>query len=80
MLHQLASSLEAPLILFCIFVAPTWIYMHYKHKGKAARSEATVADTKKIEELLAMADRMEARMHTLESILDKQDPNWRHEV
>lgn len=80
MLHQIAGMLEAPLILFCIFVAPVWIYMHYKHKGRAVSTESNAADVKKIEELLSMADRMEARIHTLESILDKQDPNWRHDV
>jgi Phage shock protein B. len=53
--------------------------MHYKHKGKPVTAE-TEGDKKKIEELLAMADKMENRIDTLESILDKQDPNWRHEV
>ncbi|WP_075188100.1 envelope stress response membrane protein PspB [Teredinibacter haidensis] len=80
MLHQLIGMLEAPLVIFCLFVAPIWVFMHYKQKGRSAAPEESAADKKKIEELLAMADKMENRIETLESILDKQDPNWRHEV
>ncbi|TVZ39731.1 phage shock protein B [Alteromonadaceae bacterium 2753L.S.0a.02] len=79
-MHQLIGMLEAPLIIFCVFVAPIWVYMHYKQKNKAVAPEESAADKKKIEELLAMADRMESRIQTLEAILDRQDPNWRHEA
>jgi Phage shock protein B. len=44
------------------------------------RPQESEADKRKIEELLAMADKMENRIETLESILDKQDPNWRHGI
>lgn len=79
MLHSLVGMLHAPLILFCLFVAPMWVVMHYRHKNKST-PVASEADKQKIEELLAMADKMESRLETLESILDRKDPNWRHEV
>jgi len=78
-MEAMFGVLETPLVLFCLFVAPTWVVLHYKYKNKQVPVE-TVGDKKKIEELLAMADKMENRIETLESILDKQDPNWRHEV
>lgn len=79
MFHSLIAMLEVPLILFCLFVAPIWVFMHYRHKAEPV-SEETVADKRKVEELLAMASKMEARLETLEAILDKTDPNWRHDA
>ncbi len=72
--------MEAALIVFMAVVAPLWVIMHYVHKNKKPQAAESMEDKKKIEELLAMADKMENRIETLESILDKQDPNWRHEV
>jgi len=79
MFHSLINVLHVPLILFCLFIAPIWLVMHYRHKNQVAPA-STEADRKQIEELLAMADKMESRLETLESILDKKDPNWRHEI
>lgn len=76
----LLHSLEGPLIVFLVIVAPIWIVLHYRHKSRRVPVEESAADKEKIEELLALAERMEGRIETLEAILDRQDPNWRHEV
>lgn len=73
------AVLQAPLILFCIVVAPIWIVSHYRHKSRSS-AESVAEDREKIETLLHMAEKMEQRIHTLEDILDKQHPNWRHEA
>lgn len=73
------AVLQAPLVLFCLFVAPIWIIAHYRHKGKNS-AEAAVEDRERIETLLHLSGKMEERIHTLENILDKQHPNWRRDV
>jgi len=75
-------DMQLPIILFLVIVAPIWVIMHYVYKNKARPAAVTESaeDRKQIEELLAMAGKMESRIETLEAILDKKDPNWRHEV
>lgn len=70
--------LMVPLIVFCVMVAPIWIIVHYWSRRKSG--DTSIEDKQKIEELLSMAEKMEDRLVTLESILDKQHPNWRHEL
>lgn len=73
------AALQAPLVLFCLFVAPIWIIAHYRYKGRNS-DEAVREDREKIDSLLHLAGKMEDRIHTLEDILDKQHPNWRREI
>ena len=68
--------LEAPIILFMVVVAPIWIVMHYRSKG-SKQSGITEADHSRLQELTGIADSMMQRIETLESILDKETPNWR---
>lgn len=73
------AILEVPLILFCVFVAPIWVILHYRHKNKSTEG-GSQEDREKIDELLQLAGRMEQRIQILEEILDKEHPNWRHEI
>lgn len=70
--------LMVPMVVFCVMVAPIWIIVHYWSRRKNGTTSAE--DKHKIEELLGMAATMESRLQTLESILDKRHPNWRHEL
>lgn len=70
--------LMVPMIVFCVMVAPIWIVVHYWSRRK--NGETSTEDKQKIEELLSMAAKMEERLVTLEAILDKEHPNWRHEL
>lgn len=70
--------LMVPMIIFCVIVAPIWIIVHYW--SRRGNGDTSREDKQKIEELLNMASTMESRLVTLEAILDKQHPNWRHEL
>jgi phage shock protein B len=65
-----------PAVIFMVFVAPAWIFLHYRSKGHAqgALSEAEQAD---LETLALQAERMLERIDTLEAILDAETPDWR---
>jgi phage shock protein B len=70
------SIVFVPLILFTLFVAPIWVIMHYKTMGKKLGG-LTEAEHAQMEELEELAERMEERIRTLESILDAETPDWR---
>lgn len=67
---------EAPVILFMVIVAPTWIVMHYRSKG-TKQEGISEAEHGRLQELTKIADTMMQRIETLEAILDKETPNWR---
>lgn len=67
-----------PLILFTLFVAPVWLWLHYRekqHQREAARSGVAAAGTG---ELVRQAERMEQRIAALEALLDAESPDWRN--
>lgn len=65
-----------PSVIFMVFVAPAWIFLHYRSRGHAqgALSESERAD---LETLALQAERMLERIDTLEAILDAETPDWR---
>ena len=67
---------EVPTILFMVIVAPTWIVMHYRSKGSKQKG-ISEAEHGRLQELTHIAESMVQRIETLESILDKETPNWR---
>lgn len=69
--------LIAPLIIFLLFVAPIWLIMHYRHKEKTNTQELTGEESEVAERMLALMEKMENRIATLEKILDVDDPRWR---
>ena len=75
-MDSLAIAIMVPSIVFMVFVAPAWVWLHYRSKRKAqgALSETERAD---LEALMFKAEAMLERIDTLESILDSQTPEWR---
>ena len=65
-----------PVVIFMVFVAPAWLYLHYRSKQQAA---STLSETERadMETLALQAERMLERIDTLEAILDAQTPEWR---
>lgn len=69
----------APAIIFVMFVAPIWVIMHYRAKGRAS-SALTEDERTQLERLSEAAAGMRERIETLESILDAETPEWRGRV
>jgi phage shock protein B len=65
-----------PTVLFLCFVAPIWIFMHYRSKQRA-ESALSAAEREEMQQLQRQAERMIARIETLEAILDNETPGWR---
>ena len=76
---DLGPIIIAPTMLFFIFVAPLWIIMHYRAKGRA-RTSLSEDEHAELERLAAAAESMRERIETLESILDSETPGWRMRV
>lgn len=65
-----------PAVVFLVVVAPIWLILHYwtqmrGHRGMSAE------DQEQLTAALAMAEKLEARVRTLETILDAEHPQWR---
>lgn len=66
----------APIIVFMVIVAPIWIIMHYRTASKKAVGLSD-DEQNSLDELVDIANRMDDRIATLESILDAETPDWR---
>ena len=72
----LAIAFTIPAVIFLCFVAPIWIYMHYRSKQRA---QSALSEEERVElaALTAQAERMSERIEALEAILDGETPGWR---
>ncbi|PKF50543.1 envelope stress response membrane protein PspB [Enterovibrio nigricans] len=71
------AFLSIPLVVFLVFVAPLWLWLHYRSKRQVGQG----LSSDEFEQLQALADRAEvlqSRIESLERILDEEAPNWRH--
>lgn len=64
------------LIIFLVVPAPLIIIMYFLTKWKQTR-EISSSDELMLEELWELAQRMEERLESLETILDSKAPDWR---
>ena len=65
-----------PLVIFLVVVAPVWIVFHYRTKANAS-SGLTNRERAELNEMIEVANKMAARIETLEAILDVESPGWR---
>ncbi len=65
-----------PLMVFLVFVAPLWLWLHYRSKRQLAQ-ELNREDAEKMEILSRKAEVLQSRMENLERILDIEAPTWR---
>lgn len=68
--------LFVPTVLFLTIVAPIWIIMHYVFKGKSSKG-ISEDERAQLEQMLALFDKLDERIHTLEEILEAEHPEWR---
>jgi phage shock protein B len=68
--------ITGPLIVFLIFVAPLWLFLHYRSKRKTD-SALSSQDLERLQVLSEKAEAMQSRVATLERILDAESPSWR---
>ncbi len=71
-----AFIIAAPIIVFLIFVAPLWLFLHYRSKKKSEHG-LTTEDYERLNALTIKADKLTKRINTLEKILDSESPSWR---
>ncbi|WP_194089157.1 envelope stress response membrane protein PspB [Vibrio hibernica] len=70
------AFLATPLVVFMIFVAPLWLILHYRSKRKVSNG-LSCEELEQLKQLATRAEAMQARVKTLEKILDSEAPNWR---
>lgn len=73
---DLAELLTIALIVFLAIPAPLLIVLHFITRWKQTR-EISGGDEKMLEDMWALAQRLEERIDTLETILDGELPDWR---
>ncbi len=70
--------LITPISIFLLFVAPIWLFLHYRSKRQLDQG-LTEEEHRQLENLSQQADLMTQRISTLESILDNEVPQWREQ-
>ena len=65
-----------PVVVFLVVVAPIWIIVHYKAKANVVNGLSS-SERAELDEMIEVANKMAARIETLESILDVESPEWR---
>ena len=65
-----------PVVVFLVIVAPIWLILHYKSKANVVGG-LSQSERAELDEMIEVANRMAARIETLEAILDVESPGWR---
>lgn len=74
--NAIVGLMVAPVIIFMIFVAPIWLFLHYRSKRQVSQG-LTDEEYQELHNLAQKAETMAQRISTLESILDHESPHWR---
>jgi phage shock protein B len=75
----LAELLVLAVIVFIAVPAPLFIVLHFITKWKQSR-EISAGDEQMLEDLWRLAQRLEERLESLETILDSELPDWRKKI
>jgi len=65
-----------PVVVFMVVVAPIWIVFHYLSKARNVDG-LSAGERGELEDMIDVANKMAARIETLEAILDVETPGWR---
>jgi phage shock protein B len=70
------ASVTAILLALIVVLGPTWLVFNFL--GQAVRAKGlNKRDAETLQQVAAIAARMEARMTAVECILDNETPSWR---
>ena len=72
------DAFMAVAIVAIIFVACPAVFLHYQAELRKTKSIST-DDERLVDDLWKTAQRLERRVEALETILDKEAPDWRQE-
>jgi phage shock protein B len=73
---ELAELLTIAVIVFIAIPAPLFIVLHFITKWKQSR-EISGGDEKMLEDMWVLAQRLDERLESLETILNSELPDWR---
>ncbi|MBQ62534.1 MAG: envelope stress response membrane protein PspB [Gammaproteobacteria bacterium] len=73
---DISTFIFVPVVIFMGLVAPIWIVFHYRSKASVVDG-LSAGERADLDEMIETANRMAARIETLESILDVESPGWR---
>ena len=76
---DLAELLAIAAIVFIAIPAPLFIVLHFITKWKQSR-EISGGDEKMLEDMWILAQRLEERLESLETILNSELPDWRRKA
>ncbi len=75
----LGELLTIAVIVFIAVPAPLFIVLHFITKWKQSR-EISAGDEQMLEDMWRLAQRLEERLESLETILDSELPDWRKKI
>ena len=75
-------ALSVPGIIFLVVVVPLWILCHYatvwmRMRASAAGPGKVAVERAELDRMRALAEGLEQRIESLETILDAEAPGWR---
>ncbi|MCE0557600.1 MULTISPECIES: envelope stress response membrane protein PspB [unclassified Motilimonas] len=74
----MSGFMVVPIIVFLVIVAPLWLILHYRSRKQLGEG-LSVQETAQLNQLIERAEKLQQRVHTLESILDVEAPSWRNQ-
>ena len=74
----MSGFMVGPIIVFLVIVAPLWLILHYRSRKQLSEGLSSQEMTQ-LNQLVERAEKLQQRVHTLESILDAEAPNWRNQ-
>ena len=80
---SLPWALAVPGIVFLVIVAPLWLLFYYVTVWKRMRAGTAgpgkiVIDQAELERMRGLAELLERRLESVETILDAEMPEWRN--
>lgn len=73
------AELTGIIVVAILFLGMPMVVMHYAVQWKRTRS-LSQDDEQLLDDLQERARRLEARLHSVERILDAENPHWRKDI